>query len=262
MPRDLGDVLHYFIPESGDPERPRPERLTRDEAPRAHALSLPIGDHDVVRSALAWNLAVELTSQGMRSCVIAPGQDPESPLWPVSSEGPLSVEVDLVDASSLETLASRVRERLAAPRSVRLAISRVPPRWLLGARDSRDPESLRLLDWVLLFTTPDRNDLIESYGLIKLIRRIHPRARIAVALHGTADAGEAERALDRLEAACVRHLGAGIETRGVLRDDLHLYRAIVSERPVGLAHPQSPVAKALREFAAAIRQAAERATRG
>jgi MinD-like ATPase involved in chromosome partitioning or flagellar assembly len=36
---------------------------------------------------------------------------------------------------------------------------------------------------------------------------------------------------------------------GLLVDDLHVYRAIVARRPIGLEHPQSPAARALRDVA-------------
>jgi MinD-like ATPase involved in chromosome partitioning or flagellar assembly len=47
----------------------------------------------------------------------------------------------------------------------------------------------------------------------------------------------------------LRHLSAKLLSYGLLVDDLHVYRAIVSGRPVGLEHPQSPAARALRDVA-------------
>jgi MinD-like ATPase involved in chromosome partitioning or flagellar assembly len=36
---------------------------------------------------------------------------------------------------------------------------------------------------------------------------------------------------------------------GLLVDDLHIYRASVAHRPIGLEHPQSRAARALRDVA-------------
>jgi MinD-like ATPase involved in chromosome partitioning or flagellar assembly len=40
-----------------------------------------------------------------------------------------------------------------------------------------------------------------------------------------------------------------VQSYGLLVDALHVYRAIVAQRPIGLAHPQSPAARALRDVA-------------
>ena len=84
MPRDLADVLHYFLPEldgadtaesvpAGEhPEEPAPRAAGESPLP---ILGLPIGDRDVVRAALAWNLAVEIARLGGTSIVLAPDSD-------------------------------------------------------------------------------------------------------------------------------------------------------------------------------------------
>ena len=40
-----------------------------------------------------------------------------------------------------------------------------------------------------------------------------------------------------------------VEGRDLVVDDLHVYRAIVSRRPIGIEHPQSRAARALRDVA-------------
>jgi MinD-like ATPase involved in chromosome partitioning or flagellar assembly len=53
----------------------------------------------------------------------------------------------------------------------------------------------------------------------------------------------------RLARAARRNLRCDLCSYGLLVDDLHVYRAIVAQRPIGLAHPQSPAARALRDVA-------------
>ena len=47
-----------------------------------------------------------------------------------------------------------------------------------------------------------------------------------------------------------------------VKHDLHLYRAIIAGRPIGLAHPQSPAARALADVARLLLQDLQEAGRG
>ena len=83
MPRDLGDVLHYFFREDAGrgPAPPEPPVAT---APRAAlpVIATPLSERDVVRAALLWNLAVEIARQGASASVVAPAEGDTSALWP------------------------------------------------------------------------------------------------------------------------------------------------------------------------------------
>ena len=68
-------------------------------------------------------------------------------------------------------------------------------------------------------------------------------------IHGARRISDAERAFDRLADVASRHLRRTPVSYGLLVDDLHVYRAIVARRPIGLEHPQSPAARALRDVA-------------
>ena len=97
---------------------------------------------------------------------------------------------------------------------------------------------------------PERRDLLETYGLAKRVLRGEP-ARRGSASRSTARAGcaEAQSAFLHLAGVAARHLGRDLASYGLLVDDLHIYRAIVSRRPIGLEHPQSRAARALRDVA-------------
>ncbi len=255
MPRDLRDVLDYFLPA----EEAAAEAVGRDTGParppadgprRLAALpcvALPIGDGDVVRSAFAWNLAVEVSRLGGEAALLAPELGP-SPLWPCEGRGPLGVETRLVAAESLGDL-HRAALDLAVDRAVSapqggLVLVRVPPRWLPGAAEGRG-----LLRFTLLFTSPDRRELMETYGLAKHVYRSVPEARVGVTVHGATRVQDAERAFAKLVEVADRRLRRSPESYGLLVDDLHVYRAIVARRPIGLERPQAPAARALRDVA-------------
>ena len=118
MPRDLADVLHYFLPDADDaqatsaPKRvataptdsPLPPIRQSAEPSSLPILGLPIGDRDVVRAALAWNLAIETARLGGSTVMIAPASNEGSPLWPEPGIGPLGTELVLCPATDLEGL--------------------------------------------------------------------------------------------------------------------------------------------------------------
>ena len=75
------------------------------------------------------------------------------------------------------------------------------------------------------------------------------QARVGVTIHGARRIADAQSAFLHLAGVAARHLGRDLASYGLLVDDLHIYRAIVSRRPIGLEHPQSRAARALRDVA-------------
>jgi MinD-like ATPase involved in chromosome partitioning or flagellar assembly len=130
----------------------------------------------------------------------------------------------------------------------------VPPAWI-----DRAVEGRALLRWVLLFSSTDRMELLETYGIAKRVLGTSHEARLGVTIHGARRVAEAQRAFLHLSGVAARHLGRELASYGVLLDDLHIYRAIVSRRPIGLEHPQSRAARALRDVARLLLEDARKA---
>jgi len=274
LPRKLEDVLDYFLPASGapssvpranahqgeDPQRmnhshlewnPRsvPNPRTRAQRPAAlPIIALPIGDRDVVHAAFAWNLVVEVARLGADATLLAPADPAAASLWPPAGRGPVGAKLELVRAENLRELNRAALDaavsRAADAKNGGVVLARVPPAWLNDASDGR-----ALLRWVLLFAATEPKELRETYGLAKRVARIGPTPRIGITIHGAQHIEEAERAFSRLADTAQRHLGHSVVSYGLLVDDLHIYRAIVGRRPIGLEHPQSRAARALRDVA-------------
>ena len=239
MGRDLSDVFHYFIPE-GDSHERRPPALP--------IVAVPIGDRDVVRAALLWNLTVEVARLGGSASLVGPANGNGSSLWPEAGRGPVGAELIVSDAARLADL-NRAALDVAVTRAADasdggLVLVHVPPDWLRDAAEGR-----ALLRWMLLLSSSDQRDLVEAYGLAKRVVTDYPKARVGVTIHGVRRVGEAEHAFNRICCAAERHLSRPLTSYGLLVDNLNVYRAIVARRPVGLSHPQSPAAKALRDVA-------------
>ena len=130
---------------------------------------------------------------------------------------------------------------------------RVPPVWLRQAQ-----EGASLLRWTLLFTSSDRRDLLETYGIAKLLTSTNANARVGITVHGAQQLQEAEEAFAKLNRTARAYLGCDLTSYGLLVDDLHVYRAIVAQRPIGQVHPQSPAARSLRDVAELVLEDARR----
>jgi len=226
-----------------------PNSRVRAERPAAlPIIALPIGDRDVVHAAFAWNLVVEVARLGASATLLAPADPAAASLWPPSGRGPIGAELKLVRAANLRELNRAALDaavsRAAEAKNGGVILARVPPEWLNGASDGR-----ALLRWVLLFAGTESKDLRATYALAKRIVRIGPASRIGITIHGARRIEEAEHAFSRLADTAHRHLGHSVVSYGLLVDDLHIYRAIVAHRPIGLEHPQSRAARALRDVA-------------
>jgi hypothetical protein len=249
-------VADYFLPRANGPREaeraPALEVLDRIPRPQRPAalpiLAVPIGERDVVRAALAWNLVVEIARLGGSATLLAPEQDEPSPLWPQVGPGPLGAEVVLARADGLADLNRSALDvavsRAADTPTGGVILVQVPPAWLRGSRDGR-----ALLRWVLLFASTERRDLLETYGLAKRVLATSADARVGVTIHGARRIAEAERAFHHVARVSLRHLGRSLVSYGLMVDDLHVYRAIVSQRPIGIEHPQSRATRALRDVA-------------
>lgn len=276
MPRDLADVLHYFLPEleegpgSGPELKEGPGSGLPDDAPRTSAepvappsnlgpllgsslpplpvLGLPIGERDVVRAALAWNLSVETARLGASTILLAPDSDRGSPLWPEPGVGPLGCELLFCPAKDLlglyETAMELATRQAREAKRGGIVFVRVPTEWLQEADSFAEP-----MRWMLLLSGAGPRDLDETAGLARTLYERHPMLELGVTLHGVESIAEARNAFDALAQRTDSETTRPLISYGLLVDDLHVYRAIAAQRPVGLAYSQSPAARALMDVA-------------
>jgi len=274
LARRLEDVIDFLLPQSSAPiaatragapigadlqaTRPTPSDWIPDEDPKPRTreqrpaalpiIALPIGDRDLVHAAFAWNLVVEFARFGVNATLLAPADRAAESLWPPSGRGPIGAELELVCATNLRDLNRAALDvavaRAADAKHGGVVLTRVPPAWLNGASDGR-----ALLRWVLLFAATESADLRETYGLAKRVLHASPTSRIGVTIHGARRIDDAKRAFQRFADTAKRHLGHSVLSYGLLVDDLLIYRAIVAHRSIGLEHPQSRAARALRDVA-------------
>jgi len=256
--------LHYFIPELED--EPGSDALADASEPRLTSnarrptaasasessvpiLGVPIGDRDVVRAALTWNLAVEIARLGLRALILAPASKTTTPLWPAAGVGPLGTELRFCPAQNLAELSTAAVKFSAEfsttePRDPGVLFVRVPPEWLIEQSSTPLP-----LAWWLLLSSPNHSDLAEAHEFAAAIGRVSPSSKVGVTIHGVSTIDDAKRAYEHLLRLCITQDDRDLLSYGLLVDDLHVYRAIAAQRPIGLAHPQAPATRALMDVA-------------
>jgi len=254
LPRELGDVLDYFLPHADVEEAPsRAREATRGARHLRPAalpiVAVPVGERDVLRAAFAWNLTIEVARLGGAATLVVPENARD--VWPEAGRGPLGIEVVSSPASDLGALnraALDVAVALAGEvRECGVVLVGVPPPWLDSTANAT-----ALLRWVLLFSSSERRDMMDAYALAKQLRAAAPSARVGVTIHGARRVDEAEQAFQRLAEVYARRLGGTLTSYGLLVDDLHVYRAVAARRPIGLERPQSRAARAMRDVARLI----------
>ena len=286
MPRDLSDVLHYFIPEADPPARdetaqqatPAPRCLAPSSpddppgdgwrsvpvAPQAPSpddaeprnvspgaalpiVAVPIEDDEPVRAALLWNLAVEVARRGGRGQLLVPERSTAGAAWPAPGRQPLGAELVVRPARDLGELYRA---------AVELALGGTPAAegglvlvHVPPAWLAAPGDGAALLEWALLLTRSDASDLRATWRLAKALLAARPDARLGVTIHGATSRESAERGFASLARAARERLGRDLASYGLLTDDLSVYRAGTAQRPIGLTHPQSLAARALHDVA-------------
>jgi hypothetical protein len=180
--------------------------------------------------------------------MLAPDSDCRSPLWPEAGIGPLGSELVYCPARDLPGLYAAAAD-LAAARAEKarqggIVFLRIPPEWL---DDECTPiESAR---WMLLMSSSNRRDLEAALDRAARLQSSHPRIELGLTVHGAQSIAEARSAFEWLARRMQERLGLDLISYGLLVDDLHVYRAIAAQRPIGLAHPQAPATRALMDVA-------------
>lgn len=244
MARTLGDVLHHFAPELA-PADSSPLASPEIDTPPVVAVALERGD--LLRAAVLWNLAVETARAGAECEALVPlGTLAEAP----GDAAPLGVGLIATACEQGETLADVARRRArdasrgrAGPGAPRLAMVGVPASEAGGLCASVD------LALLVCGCDPASRSRSEAVGR-HLLRSGSPPPGIII--HGARSLDEARRAFEAVACPLEHVAGEAIPSYGLLVDDLALYRSVVERRPVGLARPQSPAARALADVAALL----------
>ena len=114
-------------------------------------------------------------------------------------------------------------------------------------------------DVVLVVTTPDVTAMTDAYAFLKVLLRRRPLAEPLLVVNRASDGEEAMRTVRRIQSVSAKFLGRTPRWIGTLPEDRAAFRSTQRRRPVVSSEPDSPLAHALGELAAAVGQEALRA---
>lgn len=203
-------------------------------------IGVPLARPDAVRAALLDNVAVEAGRQGARVALLAPGAAVAA-----AETSPFGVDSRYVEGGPAALAASAEEILRRAPqRDPALVFATYPAAWLQKGADLA-----ALLRWSLVFVRPDAASLAEAGDALEAIAAQAPGARLGVSVYGVRSLVEARDCFEHLALGIERRLGCALTSYGVLVDDVHVSRSIVTGRAVGLSNPNTPSARAFADVA-------------
>jgi len=236
MARELADVLHHFLGDSASAERLGPT-----------ALALLSEPDDAFAVAVAWNLAHELTRQGLSVAWVTSLADEEL-LPPDATAGLTRLLAPAQQLSGLARAVSEAAAKLATARTPGLVLVRVAPGWIAPG-----PAAERLLGWTLQLVGPDLEQRIRAISIARRVFAAHPTPRVGAVLHEVRSVREAERAFTELARECASRSEANLSSYGVLLDDAELYRSLLARRPLSLLRAEARATRAVADVAKLLR---------
>jgi hypothetical protein len=120
--------------------------------------------------------------------------------------------------------------RGAAPRDRALALVALPASYL-----DKTADAAALLRWTLLLVRPHEAEAHDAWTALEAIATHSRDARIGVTVFGVRSIAEARDCFEHLAAGAEQRLGCTLISYGLLVDDVHLSRSIVTGRPIALA---------------------------
>lgn len=104
---------------------------------------------------------------------------------------------------------------------------------------------MRMAQDILVVTTPDLTAVLDAYGAIKVAREARVEGRFGILVNAAESPEEAARVFDRISACAQRFLNFTPDSLGHLLRDDGVRTANQNRRPIALAQPDSPTARAL-----------------
>ena len=109
---------------------------------------------------------------------------------------------------------------------------------------------------VLLVVTPEPTSITDSYSLLKVLRRrdnFEADAKsISVVANRTENAGEGREIFEKINTVATKFLGTSLSYLGQVPQDRNASMAVIEQKPIVLAYPQSTAAKGISELCAKL----------
>jgi len=104
-------------------------------------------------------------------------------------------------------------------------------------------------DEVIIITTPEPTAIADAYAMMKTYAAHYGRAPLKVVVNRVLEDSEGQQVIDKLVKVSLRFLGLTVSNLGFVYEDLNLLKAVKSQVPVVIAHPESISVKCIENIA-------------
>lgn len=104
-------------------------------------------------------------------------------------------------------------------------------------------------DEVIIITTPEPTAIADAYAVMKAYAAFHGRAPLRLVVNRVLEMDEGQKAVDKLGKVSQRFLGIGIANLGFIYEDPNVPKAVKSQVPVTIAHPDTISARCIDHIA-------------
>lgn len=104
-------------------------------------------------------------------------------------------------------------------------------------------------DEVIIITTPEPTAIADAYAMMKAYSAHHGRAPLRLVVNRVLEMDEGQLVVDKLAKVSQRFLGMGISSLGFVYEDPNVIKAVKSQVPVILAHPDTISARCIDHIA-------------
>lgn len=115
---------------------------------------------------------------------------------------------------------------------------------------------------IIVVTIPEPTSIADAYGVIKIISKENPSAKIYVAVNMVKSDEEGEQVVERLRIVAEKFLQFPLESLGYIHYDPNVPKAVKQQQPFTLTHPSSKASQGIKKMAQNLLLLPEHPSRG
>ncbi len=104
-------------------------------------------------------------------------------------------------------------------------------------------------DEVIVITTPEPTAIADAYAIMKAYAAYHGRSPLKLVVNRVMAMDEGQSVVDKLSKVALRFLGLSLTSLGFVYEDQNIVRAVKSQVPLLVAHPDSISARCIEHIA-------------